>query len=89
MDEKPKDEKPRDERPRGDELSDAALIARAKRAYGLKDHEVMAAAVRDGVVTLVTIGAHKARWKPGDEVKPLHDLHAGRSIKPQAPPAAK
>ncbi len=62
------------------------LIEQAKRALGLKDDEVMAASVKGDVVTLVTIGAHKVRYRDGDTAKPLHNLHAGRSIKPEAPP---
>jgi hypothetical protein len=65
---------------------DLDLADMAIEAFGLKPDEVMDVAVRGGVVTVVTIGGHKARWKTGDEVKPLHDLYAGRSIKPVAPP---
>ena len=63
-----------------------ALVERAARAYELKPHEIMAATVREGLVTIVTIGAHKCRWREGDRVKPLHPLHAGRSVKPVEPP---
>lgn len=63
-----------------------ALVEQAAKAYGLKDEEVMAAAVKDGVATLVTIGAHRVRYRQGDQVKPLHPLHAGRSVKPVEPP---
>lgn len=63
-----------------------ALVAEAARAYGLKDEEVFASSVREGVVTLVTIGGHKARYREGEKVKPLHNLHAGRSIKAPEPP---
>jgi hypothetical protein len=62
------------------------LIGRARQAFRLRPEEVMAASVKDGLVTLVTIGAHKARWREGDQVKPLHPLHAGRSVKPVPPP---
>lgn len=87
-DEKPND-RPTDEKakaPRAEnEGREAGLIERARRAFGLGEGEIMAAVVKGLVVTLVTIGAHKVRWKPGDEVRPLHDLHAGRSIKPTPP----
>jgi hypothetical protein len=66
------------------------LVEDAAAALKLNaEKEIMAAAVKDGVVTIVTIGAHKVRWKLGDKVEPLHPLHAGRSIKPQEPPKEK
>jgi hypothetical protein len=70
-------------------VADRALIDKARRALGLRDNEVMAATVKDSVATIVTIGAHKVRYRDGDKVKPLHPLHAGRSIKPVAPPKAE
>lgn len=61
-------------------------IDQARKAFGLKPEEVFAASERAGMATIVTVGGHKASWKPGMKVEPLHDLHAGRSIKPPEPP---
>lgn len=82
-----KTETAKTETPKG-QADPQRLVEEAARAFGLRAAEIMAAAVRDGLVTLVTIGAHKVRWRRGDKVEPLHDLHAGRSIKPAAPPKA-
>jgi hypothetical protein len=67
------------------------LVEEAAEAFELQPHEIFAAAVRGEVATIVTIGGHKCTYRSGGEVKPLHPLHAGRSIKPAeapAPPAA-
>lgn len=68
---------------------DLKLVEDGARAYGLRGTEIMAAAVKDGVATIVTIGAHKVRYRKGESVKRLHDLHAGRSILPPAPPSGR
>ena len=60
---------------------DNELLTKACRAYRLRPNEVFASSEKDGVVTIVTIGGKKIRWRDGVEVKPLHPLFAGRSIK--------
>lgn len=61
-----------------------ALVEAAAKAYKLDpDKEIMAAGVKDEAVTIVTIGAHKVRWKKGADVK-LDDFHAGRPPKKAA-----
>lgn len=67
--------------------ADVDLVLDAAKAYGLKDDQVFAAAVREGVVTIVTIGGHKCRWSAGAKVEVLHPLQKGESILPLAPPA--
>jgi hypothetical protein len=67
------------------------LVDAGVRQLRLRDGEVFAATVKDGVATIVTTGGHKVRFdeKGVSALKPLHPLHAGRSIKPPAPPPAE
>lgn len=50
------------------------LIEKACKAYEIAPKYVFASAVKDGMVTIVTAGGSRIRWKEGAEIKPLTQI---------------
>lgn len=57
-----------------------AMVEKARGAFGLKPTEVFTSSVREGVVTIVTVGGFKAAWREGDKAQLLNNLRAGREL---------
>ena len=54
------------------EEKSVALVGRATKAYGIPAKEILAASVDpSGLVTLVTNGGSRVRWREGDKPEPL------------------
>lgn len=52
-----------------------ALVAKACKAYGIPEKYVFASGIKDGVVTIVTNGGSKVRWRVGmEDVVPLGEI---------------
>lgn len=53
---------------------DQALIDKACNAYGIESKYLFASSIKKGVVTILTNGGKRVRYKPGDKVEKLGDI---------------
>jgi hypothetical protein len=65
-------DKEKDQKEKGKADQDAALLAKACEAYGIDPKYVFASNVSaDGVVTILTNGGTRVKFRKGDKVRPL------------------